>query len=56
VQSPKIRAFVDFLAERLTFDADAMQTLCPDRRRCTEIEAGAVALPQVERAPDTVAA
>lgn len=56
VQSPKIRAFVDFLAERLTFDADAMQTLCPDRRRCTEIEAGAVTLPVVEREPVVAAA
>ncbi len=33
VQSPKVRAFVDFLVERLNFDADYMQVLCPDRRR-----------------------
>ena len=33
VQSPKIRAFVDFLVERLNFDADYMQVLCPDRQR-----------------------
>ena len=32
VQSPKVRAFVDFLVERLTFDADYMHLLCPDRR------------------------
>ncbi|RPE80176.1 LysR family transcriptional regulator [Vulcaniibacterium tengchongense] len=35
VQSPKVRAFVDFLVERLNFDADYMQVLCPDARaRC----------------------
>jgi DNA-binding transcriptional LysR family regulator len=33
VQSPKVRAFVDFLVERLNFDADYMQVLCPDRKR-----------------------
>jgi DNA-binding transcriptional LysR family regulator len=33
VQSPKIRAFVDFLVERLNFDADYMQELCPNRKR-----------------------
>ncbi|KFN43931.1 LysR family transcriptional regulator [Arenimonas oryziterrae] len=33
VQSPKVRAFVDFLVERLNFDADYMQVLCPDRLR-----------------------
>jgi hypothetical protein len=25
-----VRAFVDFLVERLNFDADYMQVLCPD--------------------------
>src|SRR3546814_1812602 len=29
VTSPKIRAFVDFLVERLSFDSDYMQVLCP---------------------------
>lgn len=33
VQSPKVRAFVDFLVERLNFDADYMQVLCPDAKR-----------------------
>ena len=33
VASPKVRAFVDFLVERLNFDADYMQMLCPDRQR-----------------------
>jgi DNA-binding transcriptional LysR family regulator len=30
VQSPKVRAFVDFLVERLNFDADYMQVHCAD--------------------------
>src|SRR5690606_38335193 len=35
VTSPKIRAFVAFLLERLSFDSDYMQVLCPDARaRC----------------------
>jgi DNA-binding transcriptional LysR family regulator len=33
VMSPKVRAFVDFLVDRLNFDADYMQVLCPDRMR-----------------------
>jgi DNA-binding transcriptional LysR family regulator len=36
VQSPKVRAFVDFLVERLNFDADYMQELCPNRKRFEE--------------------
>jgi DNA-binding transcriptional LysR family regulator len=32
VQSPKVRAFVDFLVERFHVDADYMQALCPDKR------------------------
>lgn len=36
VQSPKIRAFVDFLVERINFEADYMKALCPDSARCTE--------------------
>jgi len=34
VPSPKVRAFVDFLVERLNFDADYMHALCPDARAC----------------------
>jgi DNA-binding transcriptional LysR family regulator len=34
VQSPKVRAFVDFLVERLNFDADFMHVLCPDSKPC----------------------
>lgn len=33
VQSPKVRAFVDFLVERFDYDADYMQLQCPDKRR-----------------------
>ena len=33
VPSPKVRAFVDFLVERLNFDADYMQVMCPHRAR-----------------------
>jgi hypothetical protein len=28
-----VRAFVDFLVERLNFDVDYMQAMCPDRVR-----------------------
>jgi len=31
-QSPKVRAFVDFLVERLTFESNYMHLLCPDAR------------------------
>jgi DNA-binding transcriptional LysR family regulator len=31
VTSPKVRAFVDFLVERLNLDADYMESLCPNR-------------------------
>ncbi|MEO7432054.1 MAG: LysR substrate-binding domain-containing protein [Dokdonella sp.] len=47
VPSPKVRAFVDFLVERLNFDADFMHVLCPDSRPCKaaeEIEAARSAL------------
>ena len=36
VQSPKVRAFVDFLVDRLNFDADYMQGLCPGSQ-CSEV-------------------
>ena len=54
VQSPKVRAFVDFLVERLNFDADYMQVMCPDRRRYEKISkeasvADAADLMQVDR-------
>lgn len=37
VQSPKVRAFVDFMVERLNFDADYMQLLCPDAKCSSEL-------------------
>jgi DNA-binding transcriptional LysR family regulator len=47
MQSPKVRAFVDFLVERLNFDADYMELLCPHRQRyeqaLREAQAGAEA-------------
>jgi hypothetical protein len=46
VQSPKVRAFVDFLVERLNFDANYMEELCPIFQRQQE-QARATA----ERAP-----
>ena len=42
VQSPKVRAFVDFLVERLNFDADYMQELCPDKSARCRTETGEV--------------
>ncbi|MGY0556962.1 MULTISPECIES: LysR substrate-binding domain-containing protein [unclassified Lysobacter] len=39
VTSPKVRAFVDFLVERLNLDADYMQTLCPNHRHFEEAKA-----------------
>ena len=42
VQSPKVRAFVDFLVEHLNFDADYMQLHCPGNKMCPD-EAAALA-------------
>lgn len=57
VTSPKVRAFVDFLVERLNFDADYMQALCPNRR-CPDQPQDQVAaeLDRVSRQPATAAA
>ena len=52
VQSPKVRAFVDFMVERLNFDADYMQVLCPDAKCSSEVvdvEATAAKRPAVAR-------
>ncbi|QNP41072.1 LysR family transcriptional regulator [Lysobacter solisilvae (ex Woo and Kim 2020)] len=38
VQSPKVRAFVDFLVERLNFDANYMEELCPIFKRQQELQ------------------
>jgi hypothetical protein len=43
VQSPKVRAFVDFLVERLNLDADYMQVLCEDSERCQHLAMAAAA-------------
>ena len=51
VQSPKVRAFVDSLVERLNFDADYMHGLCPDRKPCGKAgETPAVVAQQLARA------
>jgi len=44
VQSPKVRAFVDFLIERLNFDTDYVNVLCEDGKRCQQLAAAAVAV------------
>src|SRR5687768_4611921 len=43
VQSPKVRAFVDFLVERLNFDESYMQVFCEDTERCQHLSAAAAA-------------
>jgi DNA-binding transcriptional LysR family regulator len=35
-QAPKIRAFVDFLVERLRFEVDYMRAACPDSLGCSK--------------------
>jgi LysR family transcriptional regulator for bpeEF and oprC len=54
VPSPKVRAFVDFLVERLTFDADYMMKTCPLQAELCD--GRAVELPVVEDAPRKLAA
>jgi len=44
VQSPKVRAFIDFLVERLNFDADYMRVLCEDGKRYQQLTTAAVAV------------
>ena len=43
VQSPKVRAFVDFLVERLDFDETYMQVFCEDSERCQHLVSAAAA-------------
>lgn len=51
VASPKVRAFVDFLVERLNFDADYMHAVCPNRKHFLAAEqAAAVARAEMQRA------
>ena len=47
-QAPKIRAFVDFLVERLRFEVDYMRTACPDSIECREAMRAAAATSQAE--------
>jgi DNA-binding transcriptional LysR family regulator len=49
VVSPKVRAFVDFLVERLNFDVDYMQELCPSMQACSEAAEAAVGASGVVR-------
>src|SRR5688572_22415210 len=55
VQSPKIRAFVDFLVERLNYDADYMQLHCPGNKTCPE-EAAQLAARVARDATESAAA
>jgi hypothetical protein len=56
-----VRAFVDFLVERVKFDADYMEELCPNHRCCeAELEiatatAAASIGPMAPSAPAVVA-
>jgi LysR family transcriptional regulator for bpeEF and oprC len=54
VPSPKVRAFVDFLVERLSFDANYMLKTCPLQAELAD--ARAVELPVVEDSPRKLAA
>ncbi len=59
VQSPKVRAFVDFLVDRLNFDADYMHVLCPDRKKALQhaIDKATLTIPpQRSRTPTPAAA
>ena len=53
VPSPKVRAFVDFLVERLSFDVNYMQKSCPSL--CKSQAAEPLQLPVVEALPDVAA-
>ena len=53
VPSPKVRAFVDFLVERLRFDVNYMQQSCPNV--CKEQAAELPPPPVVEAMPDAAA-
>lgn len=53
VQSPKVRAFVDFLVDRLNFDSNYMHELCPDSPggKCSKsAQDGAMVAAQIQRA------
>jgi DNA-binding transcriptional LysR family regulator len=51
VQSPKVRAFIDFLVDRFDYDADYMQIQCPDKRNaCLQAKERAAAATTAELA------
>jgi DNA-binding transcriptional LysR family regulator len=50
VQSPKVRAFVDFLVDRLNFDSSYMHELCPDRQACSVAESTGLVSAQLSKA------
>jgi DNA-binding transcriptional LysR family regulator len=49
-KSPKVRAFVDFLVQRLDFDTDYMEELCPNRK-CYDATKLAAAIDESSAAP-----
>jgi len=55
VQSPKVRAFVDFLVERLNLDVDYMQEICEDSVRCHQLANAAATVDAATAARATVA-
>ena len=55
VQSPKVRAFVDFLVERLNLDEGYMGVMCEDTERCQHLANAAAAVDAAAIAKDTVA-
>jgi DNA-binding transcriptional LysR family regulator len=55
VQSPKVRAFVDFLVERLNLDTDYMQEMCEDSLRCRQLANAAATVDAASAASETVA-
>jgi DNA-binding transcriptional LysR family regulator len=55
VQSPKVRAFVDFLVERLNLDEGYMQVMCEDTERCQHLANAAAAVDAAAIAEHTVA-
>jgi DNA-binding transcriptional LysR family regulator len=54
VQSPKVRAFVDFLVERLNLDEGYMQVMCEDTERCQHLANAAAAVDAAAIADQTV--
>ena len=53
-QSPKVRAFVDFLVDRLRFDSDYMHELCPDLKACLSKKKERTVVPSSSNRPLTL--